>query len=171
MKRLLAPILLVALAILLLAFLLKPEAFSGIFAPLVQTNAPAIYTQANLLSLTLSHLAIVGIATGCAILIATTLAILVSRTFGREFLPLSRSIVNIGQTFPPVAVLALAVPIMGFGQKPTLVALFLYALLPIFENYVAEIRLDGKPVQLALWDTACAFSCSLFVTFSHSAPS
>ncbi|KAH8092234.1 ras-domain-containing protein [Cristinia sonorae] len=25
---------------------------------------------------------------------------------------------------------------------------------PIFENYVAEIRLDGKPVQLALWDTA-----------------
>ncbi|WHA41223.1 ABC transporter permease [Agrobacterium larrymoorei] len=134
MKRLLAPILLVALAILLVAFLLKPEAFSFIFATLVQTNAPAIYTQANLLSLTLSHLAIVGIATGCAILIATTLAILVSRPFGREFLPLSRSIVNIGQTFPPVAVLALAVPIMGFGQKPALVALFLYALLPIFEN-------------------------------------
>ncbi|ETW80794.1 hypothetical protein HETIRDRAFT_410058 [Heterobasidion irregulare TC 32-1] len=24
----------------------------------------------------------------------------------------------------------------------------------IFENYVAEIRLDGKPIQLALWDTA-----------------
>jgi len=24
----------------------------------------------------------------------------------------------------------------------------------IFENYVAEIRLDNKPVQLALWDTA-----------------
>ena len=32
----------------------------------------------------------------------------------------------------------------------------------IFENYVAEIRLDGKPVQLALWDTACVillFDC------------
>ncbi|GJJ09251.1 hypothetical protein Clacol_003473 [Clathrus columnatus] len=26
--------------------------------------------------------------------------------------------------------------------------------IPIFENYVAEIRLDEKPVQLALWDTA-----------------
>ena len=49
-------------------------------------------------------------------------------------MPLSRSIVNIGQTFPPVAVLALAVPIVGFGEKPTLIALFLYGLLPIFEN-------------------------------------
>ncbi|KAI9509745.1 ras family-domain-containing protein [Russula earlei] len=27
-------------------------------------------------------------------------------------------------------------------------------LIAIFENYVAEIRLDGKAVQLALWDTA-----------------
>jgi hypothetical protein len=32
------------------------------------------------------------------------------------------------------------------------------ALTAIFENYVAEIRLDGKPVQLALWDTAYVIS-------------
>ena len=30
--------------------------------------------------------------------------------------------------------LALAVPLLGFGTAPTLVALFLYGLLPIFEN-------------------------------------
>ena len=65
---------------------------------------------------------------------AVALAILVTRPFGAEFLPLSRGLANVGQTFPPVAVLALAVPLVGFGAKPTLVALFLYGLLPIFEN-------------------------------------
>ena len=30
--------------------------------------------------------------------------------------------------------LAIAVPLLGFGTAPTLVALFLYGLLPIFEN-------------------------------------
>ena len=57
-----------------------------------------------------------------------------TRRSGAKFLPLSRAIVNIGQTFPPVAVLALAVPLVGFGETPTLIALFLYGLLPIFEN-------------------------------------
>ncbi len=102
--------------------------------PLVQANAPAIYNQGSLLSLTLSHLATVFAATLAATIVAVGLAILVTRPIGAEFLPLSRSLVNIGQTFPPVAVLALAVPAVGFGEKPTLIALFLYGLLPIFEN-------------------------------------
>ena len=84
----------------------------------MQDNAPAIYNQGSLLTLTLLHLRTVAIATTGAIIIAVTLAILVTRSFGAEFLPLSRSLVNIGQTFPPVAVLALAVPILGFGEKP-----------------------------------------------------
>src|SRR5690606_25106469 len=58
---------------------------------------------------------------------------------GAEFLPLARSVVNVGQTFPPVAVLALAVPAVGFGERPTLIALFLYGLLPIFENTLAAL--------------------------------
>jgi osmoprotectant transport system permease protein len=66
--------------------------------------------------------------------VALLLGIFVTRPMGIEFLPLSRSLVNIGQTFPPIAVLAIAVPLVGFGAKPTLIALFLYGLLPIFEN-------------------------------------
>ena len=75
------------------------------------------------------------------------LAVLVTRPAGREFLPLARTITSVGQTFPPVAVLALAVPIMGFGAGPTLVALFLYGLLPVFENTLAG--LTTQPANVA----------------------
>jgi osmoprotectant transport system permease protein len=64
----------------------------------------------------------------------------VTRASGAQFLSLSRTLANIGQTFPPVAVLAVAVPLVGFGQTPTLIALFAYGLLPIFENTVAGFQ-------------------------------
>jgi osmoprotectant transport system permease protein len=119
---------------LLAAFIASPQSFAFVFEPLTENQQPAIYVQTSLLELTLNHLLIVLIATVAATIVAAGLAILVTRPFGAEFLPLSRSLANIGQTFPPVAVLALAVPILGFGTAPTLVALFLYGLLPIFEN-------------------------------------
>jgi osmoprotectant transport system permease protein len=123
-----------AVLLILLAFLLQPAWLEPLLKPLVQANAPAIYNRGSLFLLTLLHLRTVFVATLAATLVAVSLAILVTRKAGAEFLPLSRSLVNIGQTFPPVAVLALAVPIFGFGEKPTLIALFLYGLLPIFEN-------------------------------------
>jgi osmoprotectant transport system permease protein len=123
-----------ALLVLLLLFLSRPEWFEPLLKPLTENNAPAIYNQGDLWALTLHHLEVVAIASLAATLVSVALAILVTRPVGAEFLPLSRSLVNIGQTFPPVAVLALAVPALGFGDKPTLVALFLYGLLPIFEN-------------------------------------
>jgi osmoprotectant transport system permease protein len=134
MRAWLPSLLRAALLAFLLAFLFSPGWFEPLLKPLVQDNAPAIYNQGSLLTLTLLHLRTVAIATIAAIIVAVTLAILVTRPFGAEFLPLSRSLVNVGQTFPPVAVLALAVPALVIGEKPTLVALFLYGLLPIFEN-------------------------------------
>jgi osmoprotectant transport system permease protein len=119
---------------LLVAFLVEPTAFAFVFAPLTTSGAPAIYVQTDLLALALNHLALVAAATGAATVVALGLAILVTRPFGAEFLPLSRSIANIGQTFPPIAVLALTVPVFGFGSAPIFVALFLYGLLPILEN-------------------------------------
>ncbi|QQM30533.1 ABC transporter permease [Martelella lutilitoris] len=139
-----------ALLVLLIAFISFPEAFAPVFRPFTQNGAPAIYTQTSLLSLTLSHLAIVGAATVAATLFSVGLAIIVTRPFGVEFLPLSRSIANIGQTFPPVAVLALAVPMFGFGPIPTLIALFLYGLLPIFENALTGLtNLPGNVSEAA----------------------
>ena len=51
-----------------------------------------------------------------------------------------RSIVAIGQTFPPVAVLAAAVPLIGFGETPALIALALYGLLPIVQQTIAGLE-------------------------------
>jgi osmoprotectant transport system permease protein len=120
--------------VLLVGLLVSPQSFAGVFGALTKPGQPAIYTQNDLLSLTLNHLLIVAIATVGSTIVAVGLAILVTRPAGAEFLALSRSLANIGQTFPPVAVLAIAVPLLGFGTAPTLVALFLYGLLPIFEN-------------------------------------
>jgi osmoprotectant transport system permease protein len=120
--------------LLLVTFLVTPESFAPLFAPLTRNDAPPIYTQSSLLALTWAHLLIVFAAAVASTIVAVGLGIFVTRPAGAEFLPLSRAIVNIGQTFPPVAVLALAVPVVGFGEAPTLIALFLYGLLPIFEN-------------------------------------
>ncbi len=127
------------LILLLLALVLRPEWFIPLFAPLAPEGGPVIYTRSSLLSLSLSHLALVAAASAAATVVAVTLAILVTRPAGAAFRPLSRTITNMGQTFPPVAVLALAVPALGFGAGPTLVALFLYGLLPIFENAVTGL--------------------------------
>lgn len=135
-----------AVLALLVVFISAPQWFAPVFQPLTENNAPAIYDQGSLLTLTLLHLRTVAIATLAAAVISIGLAILVTRPAGREFLPLSRSLVNIGQTFPPVAVLALAVPAVGFGEAPTLIALFLYALLPIFENTLTGLTTLPAPV-------------------------
>jgi len=135
-----ATVLRVAALALLVSFLLWPQSYAPLFAPLTQYGAPPIYDQGNLLELTLAHLATVCVAAVASGIAAVGLGILVTRPSGAEFLPLSRALVNIGQTFPPVAVLAVAVPLVGFGEKPTLIALFAYGLLPIFENTMVGLQ-------------------------------
>lgn len=128
-----------SLVALLVALVLRPTWFTALFAPFAPVGGPVIYERASLLSLSLSHLGIVALASAAATVVAVTLAVLVTRPAGAAFRPLSRTITNLGQTFPPVAVLALAVPVLGFGTGPTLVALFLYGLLPIFENAITAL--------------------------------
>jgi osmoprotectant transport system permease protein len=130
----------IAALALLLALILAPELFKPALEPLTENGAPAIYNQGSLLDLTLDHLALVAASSLIATILAVAAGVFVTRDAGAEFLPLSRSIANIGQTFPPVAVLALAVPAVGFGVKPTMIALVLYGLLPIFENTIAGLR-------------------------------
>src|SRR6516225_3506253 len=124
----LANLLRLAALALLLSFLLSPQSFAPLFAPLTHYGAPPIYDQGNLLALALAQLGTVLCAAAASTLVAVGLGILVTRPVGAQFLPLSRTLVNIGQTFPPVAVLAIAVvrsvpPVVleaasGMGMSP-----------------------------------------------------
>jgi osmoprotectant transport system permease protein len=108
--------------------------------------APVIYQRSSFFALFLSHLGLVFAASVAAILVGVSLAAFVTRPAGRDFRAMVNAVATVGQTFPPAAVLAIAVPIVGFGSRPTIIALFLYGLLPIIENAIAG--LEGVPREV-----------------------
>jgi len=103
-------------------------------------QAEVLYPTTNLLILVGQHMRLVTISSGLTALIGIPLGIWVTRRSGRDFLPIVNDLTSFGQTFPPVAVLALAVPLFGFGLVPTVIALFLYGLLPVIRNTVAGLK-------------------------------
>ncbi|MFW0697422.1 ABC transporter permease [Pantoea sp. R13S299] len=107
--------------------------------------ARPLYQQESFWQLTLAHLFLVVTASLLAIVIGIGSGVLVTRRAGRAFRPLMETIVAAGQTIPPVAVLAIAVPVMGFGAWPAVVALLLYGLLPILQGTLAGI--DSVPAS------------------------
>lgn len=112
---------------------------SGLFSWLFPQLTRPLYQQDSFTSLALAHLTLVGISSVVAIVIGVGLGVLVTRPAGEEFRSLVETITAAGQTLPPVAVLAIAVPVMGFGQEPAIIALVLYGLLPILQGTLAGI--------------------------------
>ncbi len=99
-----------------------------------------IYPRANLLVLLREHMLLVLLSSATATLVGVGVGILVTRPSGRDYLNLVNDMSSLAQTIPPVAVLALAVPFIGFGFKPTVLALFLYSILPIIRNSIAGLE-------------------------------
>lgn len=110
------------------------------FRQIAPGNRQVIYQRDEFISLLLNHMQLVGISALVAILIGVGTGILVTRSWGRDFLPLVSQVASIGQTFPPVAVLALSVPLLGFGAGPVILSLILYGLLPIVRNTLAGLN-------------------------------
>ncbi len=109
-------------------------------------NRAVLFERATLLQLSLQHLQLVGISLGIVLVISLPLSVWLTRPQGRAFLPLVSSLLSVGQTFPPIAILALALPSFGFGLRPTLIALVVYGLLPVTRNAVAG--LEAVPATL-----------------------
>lgn len=135
---------LLLLACLLIATFGLPHA-RPLFAALFPTLDHPVYQQDGFPSLLLGHLQIVAASSAVAVLLGVVAGVFVTRPAGREFRGLLETVAAVGQAFPPVAVLALAVPAMGFGAEPAVIALALYGLLPVVQNTIAG--LEGAPAS------------------------
>ncbi|AFG37185.1 ABC transporter permease [Spirochaeta africana] len=121
------------------------------------------YTRIPLPQLLLEHLQLVLVSSSGAAVLGILIGVMVTRRAGRVFLPLVRDGASIMQTLPPVAVLALAVPLLGFGTRPALLALVLYSILPVLSNTIAGLEdvppavrqaasgMGMTPLQRLLW--------------------
>jgi osmoprotectant transport system permease protein len=136
-RRLRSPLLWALL--LLVAFTFGMGKLGGLFHWLFPALQRPLYLQQGFPSLVLSHLLLVGLSSLIAVVIGVTAGIAVTRDGGRAFRPLLETLVAMGQTFPPVAVLAVAVPVMGFSEKPAILALVLYGLLPVVQGTLAGL--------------------------------
>jgi osmoprotectant transport system permease protein len=111
-----------------------------IFAACFPALDRPLYTQDSFTALLLAHLAIVVASSALSVTVGVAAGVFVTRAIGREFRPLVEAVVAIGQTVPPVAVLAIAVPLIGFGALPALIALALYGLLPVVRATIAGLE-------------------------------
>jgi len=90
------------------------------------------------LQLTLRHLLLTGGAVFLACLVGVPLGIVASRRPSLAKITLGTA--SVLQTIPSIALLAFMLPLFGIGVIPALVALFLYALLPVLRNTVTGLR-------------------------------
>jgi osmoprotectant transport system permease protein len=134
---------------LLVLWLVGMPALRPVFAWTFPDVVPPIYQGASLIDLFLSHAAIVAASSIAAILVGVGAGIFATREAGRDFRPLLDALATAGQTFPPVAVLAVAVPALGYGFLPTFVALAIYGVLPILANTVAGLEQVSSDIKEA----------------------
>jgi osmoprotectant transport system permease protein len=141
------PLLWAALA--LTALVLGMPALRPLFAALFPGLDRPLYEQDSFLHLALAHLGLVAASSGAAAALGVAAAVFVTRPAGAEFRGLVETVAAAGQTFPPVAVLALAVPALGFGAAPALIALTLYGVLPVVQSTIAGLAAVPAPAREA----------------------
>jgi osmoprotectant transport system permease protein len=94
----------------------------------------------EIMDLTLEHLVLVGIAMGIAVAVSIPAGILLTRRA-----PLQRWVIgfaNVMQTVPSLALFGVLIPLPlvgGIGKHTAIVALVLYALLPVLRNTLTGI--------------------------------
>jgi len=110
-----------------------------------------VHDQAEFLSLTLQHLVLVGAAMLAAVLVGIPLGIALVRRQNLRRWVLGTA--NVIQTIPSLALFGFLIPVPflgGIGAKTAIVALALYALLPILQNtYTGIAGVDPAVLESA----------------------
>lgn len=101
-----------------------------------------------LLSAIGEHIILSLISLALGILVAVPLGILLSQI--PKIANVVIGIAGVLQTIPTLALLALMVPLLGVGKIPSVVALFIYSLLPILRNsYLGMVGVDPELLDAA----------------------
>ena len=125
-----------------------PEAAAAFLgaAPAVDARRPGM--AAEIYALTLDHLVLVLVALGAAILVGMPMGIAAARF--RRAGQVELGAIGMLQTIPALALLVFMIPLLGIGKGPALVALSLYALLPIARStYAGIIAIDRHLLEIA----------------------
>lgn len=133
------------LSIILLLLLIFSKSFEGILNELFSTKFPS-GSRTPLRVLFLEHLKMVLISSLIAIISGFFLGVFVTTKYGRIFKDSLLKLVNLGQAFPSAALLALVIPMVGYGIEGALFALSIYSLMPIVYNVVTGIEEVPKDI-------------------------
>lgn len=102
----------------------------------------------KLLMQTLQHIGLTFISLLIAVIIGLPLGIFIARK--KAFAGAVLGIAGVLQTIPSIALLGFMIPLLGIGAKPAIVALFIYALLPIIRNtYTGILGVDAAVTEAA----------------------
>ena len=104
--------------------------------------------KGQLFSTIIEHIQLSFIALFIATLIAVPIAILLTKT--KKLSEIVMNIAAVLQTIPSLALLGLMIPIFGIGRLPAIIALVVYALLPILRNTYTGIKeVDPSLIEAA----------------------
>jgi osmoprotectant transport system permease protein len=98
---------------------------------------------------TMQHIGLTFISLFIAVIIGLPLGIFITRR--QKLSGPVLGVAGILQTIPSIALLGFMIPILGIGAKPAIVALLLYALLPIIRNtYTGIMGVDASVKEAAV---------------------
>ena len=124
------------LAILLVAFLGVTIWMTSLGSVGIFKVTPAM----KIVSATVRHLQIVAVAELLAIIVGIPIGFLSTRRAFRFVSPVLIGVANVGQTVPTLAFIGITAALLGMGYTAAVIALFVYATLPIVRNTYAGIR-------------------------------